>query len=521
MKTFTAKSMPEVLTLVKQAYGSNGVILHTRSYKRGGVLGLGARQVVEVTATDGRKLAEKYKRKADHSARRRSLQTNASLAEVLPRQRAQPPANPQHESSAGDLIRRTYAAARADLGAPQQPASTQDHAPPAAVATASSATASANSNHSNRNRNHNHNQNPSAHAAAPVADKPSPTAPASPAAAQQHQRARPAPAPAEPTLVTAAPGESHLAEELSAMKQLMVKMMRQHKASIPASRRKAVENSTPDLPDPLVAHYLKLIEQEVAEELAEEIVTKVGGVLTQSEFADPDKVRRAVHSEIARHLPVQTDTDALKPTDDGRPRTIALIGPTGVGKTTTIAKLAATFKLKQGKKVGLITMDTYRIAAVEQLRTYAGIIGLPLKVVNTAEQLSEALEEYKGLDAVLIDTAGRSQKASDKLGELKQVLASAQPHEVHLVLSSTVSQKVLLQTIERFSAVEADRIIFTKLDEAVTGGVLLNVAKRVGKKVSYVTTGQEVPHEIEPGCSDRLASLVMGEGGTEQDSSEQ
>lgn len=469
MKTFTAKSMPEVLALVKQTYGSNGVILHTRSYKKGGILGMGARQVVEVTATDGRQLAQKYQRKTDQSVRQRTMQARQPLAQVMPPTRAQPPVSPPREPSAGDLIRKTYAAARADLGA----------SPPAV-------------------------------SPAPVTKKPQPRFRPAPPVAAPARVSSPKPAAPAPVVHQTPKQDDRLADELSAMKQMMVKMMRQQKAAAP-SLDKDRKACSPELPDPLVTHYLQLIEQEVAEELAEEIVTKVSRALKEEQLADSDHVRRAVHDEIARRLPVEGGTGKLEKPEDGRPRTIALIGPTGVGKTTTIAKLAATFKLKQTKKVGLITMDTYRIAAVEQLRTYAGIIGLPLKVVNTAEQLKEAIAGYQDLDAILIDTAGRSQKASDKLGELKQVLAAANPHEVHLVLSSTVSQKVLLQTIDRFSAVDADRIIFTKLDEAVTGGVLLNVARRVGKKVSYITTGQEVPHEIEPGDSDRLASLVMGE----------
>ncbi len=479
MKTFTAKSMPEVLALVKQAYGSNGVILHTRSYRKGGVLGMGAKPVVEVTATDGRKLAQKYQRKTDQAARKRSLEARPPLASVMPPTREQPPVQrPEREASAGGLIRKTYAAARAEMGAP------------AGVAEAPVARAK-----------------PQAGGVALEALPPRAVAPA-PAKTDEPVAA--------PVMTQTPAPDTQVIDELSAMKQMMVKMMRQQKAAGSVDAKDAAQACTPELPDPLVSHYLKLIEQEVAEELAEEIVTKVNSVLTQAEFTEPEKVRRAVHDEIARRLPVEGGTGKLEPTKDGRPRTVALIGPTGVGKTTTIAKLAATFKLKQHKKVGLITMDTYRIAAVEQLRTYAGIIGLPLKVVNTAEQLTAALESYKHLDAVLIDTAGRSQKASDKLGELKRVLAAADPHEVHLVLSSTVSQKVLLQTIDRFSAVDADRIIFTKLDEAVTGGVLLNVARRVGKKVSYITTGQEVPHEIEPGDSSRLASLVMGDESGEQ-----
>ena len=463
MKTFTAKSMPEVLALVKQTYGSNGVILHTRSFKKGGLLGVGAKQYVEVTATDGRQLAKKYQRKSDQSARQRTAQARAPLSQVMPPTRQQPPA--ASDPSAGDLIRKTYAAARADLGV--EPAPT------------------------------------------PVAEVSKPAVAPPPVV-----REAPKPPDTPPVVIQQAP-DNQLTDELTAMKQMMVKMMRQQKAAIPQGEDMACD-STPELPDPLVAHYLKLIEQEVAEELAEEIVTKVSQSLSEQAIGSEEAVRRAVHDEIARRLPVEGGSGQLEQPEDGRPRTIALIGPTGVGKTTTIAKLAATFKLKQGKKVGLITMDTYRIAAVEQLRTYAGIIGLPLKVVNTSEQLTEAIAGYRELDAILIDTAGRSQKASDKLGELKQVLAAANPHETHLVLSSTVSQKVLLQTIDRFSAVDADRIIFTKLDEAVTGGVLLNVARRVGKKVSYITTGQEVPHEIEPGDSDRLATLVMGEGNEEK-----
>lgn len=470
MKTFTAKSMPEVLALVKQTYGSNGVILHTRSYKKGGLLGMGGRQCVEVTATDGRQLAKKYQRKPDPAARQRSLQARQPLSQVLPPTRLQPPAADQ--PSAGDLIRKTYAAARADLGA----------APATPVASSLGEVSRS----------------------APVATATAPVV-----------REAPKPVPAPPVVIQQT-NDPQLTDELTAMKQMMVKMMRQQKAAMPQGEGAPPCDATPELPDPLVSYYLKLIEQEVAEELAEEIVTKVSRGLSSQALANADAVHRAVHDEIARRLPVEGGTGKLEVPEDGRPNTIALIGPTGVGKTTTIAKLAATFKLKQGKKVGLITMDTYRIAAVEQLRTYAGIIGLPLKVVNTAEQLTEAIAEYKDLDAILIDTAGRSQKASDKLGELKQVLAAANPHEVHLVLSSTVSQKVLLQTIDRFAAVDADRIIFTKLDEAVTGGVLLNVARRVGKKVSYITTGQEVPHEIEPGNSDRLASLVMGEESGDQ-----
>ncbi|XAL99048.1 flagellar biosynthesis protein FlhF [Phycisphaeraceae bacterium D3-23] len=479
MKTFTAQSMAEAMLLVQRTFGNHSVILHTRSYKRGGVLGFGAKAVVEITAADGRELGKRYRKEAERSPRAQALASRPTARRpgALPSTRE--PAPPPAQASAGDLIRRTYAAARADLGAgaaqtisPQQPA-------------------------------------------APSADGYTPSAPPQLALAP----AIAAPAAAAPPVVRVVPPPAEnyrVADELAAVRQLVTKMMRQQQGPVAQADRESGDESrttNPDLPDPLVAQYLKLLEQEVAEELADEIVRKVGRSLQDEQAEDEYACRQAVHDEIARRLPTDDSAGKLKPTDDGRPRIIALVGPTGVGKTTTIAKLAATFKLKQGKQVGLVTMDTFRIAAVEQLRTYAGIIGLPLKVANNKAELRDAIKSFeaKGMDAILIDTAGRSQRAGDKLDELAEILEAVRPHESHLVLSSTANQKVLLETVERFSCIAVDRLIFTKLDEAVSCGVLLNVARRVGKRVSYTTNGQEVPHQIEAGSSDRLASLVMGD----------
>jgi flagellar biosynthesis protein FlhF len=192
-------------------------------------------------------------------------------------------------------------------------------------------------------------------------------------------------------------------------------------------------------------------------------------------------------------------------------RSICLIGPTGVGKTTTIAKLAAAFKLRQKQKVGLITIDTYRIAAVDQLRTYANIIGVPLKVVLTPTELMAAMKEMADCDTVLIDTAGRSHADQLKLNELTQFIAAGKPSEVHLVLSSTTTQEAMEAALERFSGVRVDQIIFTKLDEAVSFGVLLNVARIAARALSYLTTGQDVPDNIEVGQPRRLARLILGE----------
>jgi len=291
---------------------------------------------------------------------------------------------------------------------------------------------------------------------------------------------------------------------MQAVRQMVARVMHQQ------SRQSGTVPST-HTNDPLFEHYLGLIEQEVAEELAEQIVTDARGL---AEALDPDDEaasRAAVRRAIEQAMPIDPEAGELRPTGEGKARVVALVGPTGVGKTTTVAKLAATFKLKQGKDVALITLDTYRIAAVDQLKTYAGILGVPLEIVTTPDEMAAAVERHKHRDGILIDTAGRSQRDNDRLTELAALVRAAQPHETHLVLSSTATQRVLLETVERFSAIHTDRIIFTKLDEAVTFGTLINIASKVNKKLSYLTTGQEVPHQIEAGKADRLAALVMGD----------
>ena len=159
----------------------------------------------------------------------------------------------------------------------------------------------------------------------------------------------------------------------------------------------------------------------------------------------------------------------------GRCRLAALVGPTGVGKTTTIAKLAANFRLKEKRRVGLITVDTYRIAAIEQLRTYADIIDLPMHVVSTPREMRETVERMNHLDLILLDTAGRSPKDEIRLQELKVFLTEAAADEVHLVLSSVAAARTLEQTAEQFTAIGATSLILTKLDEANGLGNVLPV----------------------------------------------
>jgi flagellar biosynthesis protein FlhF len=272
--------------------------------------------------------------------------------------------------------------------------------------------------------------------------------------------------------------------------------------------RRTKKDAAPLVPDHLFEHYTHLIQNQVAEELATDMVRQLQTYRAE-QLQQESFVREKLAEQVERMIPSSGPLTRKKETG---PHVVVLIGPTGVGKTTTLAKLAANLKLSEKRRVGLITMDTYRIAAIDQLRRYAELIGSPLKVVNSCEDMKAAVAAMSDCEFVLIDTAGRSPTDSIKLAELREMLEAARPDEVHLVLSSTASQSCIEFAIERFSAVRVDKIIFTKLDEAVHVGVVLNVVRKVNKALSYVTTGQNVPDDIEVGQGSRLARLILGKG---------
>ncbi|EAX48647.1 GTP-binding signal recognition particle SRP54, G- domain [Thermosinus carboxydivorans Nor1] len=190
-------------------------------------------------------------------------------------------------------------------------------------------------------------------------------------------------------------------------------------------------------------------------------------------------------------------------------KVVALIGPTGVGKTTTIAKLAANFALRDGYKVALITADTYRIAAVEQLKTYADIIGIPIEIVYTPDEMKAALYRHRDKHLVLIDTAGRSPNNQYQLAEL-QALLSVDPYiDTHLVLSTTTKYKDALELVKKFSVCSPQKFLFTKIDEASNLGTVLNLLYQFPTKLSYVTNGQNVPDDIELANPSKLVNLIL------------
>jgi flagellar biosynthesis protein FlhF len=533
LKTYQAYSMAEALAAVKRDLGPSAVILSTRSFKRGGILGVGRRTVIEVTATVEAAPAERSAPTArrsnvpaavrayaarttsagdgadagpagmsddgpDATDRLKTRRLAQAMLEQAERKRATAPEPaPPAASTPPPLFEpppepaSRPAPPRAPSLVPTPPARplpvarrfilTPTDATPAAPASGTvTLTAAAASEVP---------AGASAPAAAPAA-KPAPDRPPAP---------DPAPAPdAAPAI---GPDAHVVQDELAAIRQMVGEVLQRQ------VRRQGTP--TPSMPERLFDLYLKMLGQDLSEELADRVVNEVRDELSSAQLEDAGAVRDAVRRALALYIPT-ADEPVSPESPDGRPLTIALVGPTGVGKTTTVAKLAASFKLRGRRRVGLVTADTYRIAAVDQLRTYANIIGLPLKVVLTPGEMRQAVHALSDCDVILIDTAGRSQNDTGRLEELKAFIDGADPHEVHLVLSSTAGEKVLMREAEAFGSVGIDKVVLTKLDEAVSFGVLVNVIRRIGKTLSFFTTGQEVPDHLEAGQPERLAELVLG-----------
>ena len=260
----------------------------------------------------------------------------------------------------------------------------------------------------------------------------------------------------------------------------------------------------PSLPDHLRDAYVTLVEQEVGEGVAAELTEAVYRSMPPGQLERKEFVDRCLIETIASL--VKTGT-AVKP-KSRRPRVVALVGPTGAGKTTTIAKLAAIEKFVNNARVGLITLDTFRIGAIEQLRTFASIADIPMEVVYRPAEMNAAIKKLANKDVILVDTVGRSQRAAKDLSELKKFVEVARPDEVHLVLSASTGIRTLVEVVDRFKSLKPNHIIFSKIDEAVTFGPLFNIAQKANVNVSYLTTGQGVPDDIVPADGIKFASLV-------------
>ena len=213
--------------------------------------------------------------------------------------------------------------------------------------------------------------------------------------------------------------------------------------------------------------------------------------------------------ELASALAGKMQGFVAPPTTDGH-QVIAVVGPTGVGKTTTLAKLAARFALEQGKKVALVTADTFRIGAVEQLRTYARIMGLPLEIALSPEEVAAGVEKHRDKDVILVDTVGRSQRSEEHLTELKAFVDAALPTDIYLCVAASISNRVQMEVVERFAALSPTKLVITKLDECANRGALVNLPLHTGLGVSCLTDGQNVPQDIDFADAGIIARMVTG-----------
>jgi flagellar biosynthesis protein FlhF len=485
VKTYQAYSMAESLSAAKRDLGPDAVILETRTFKRGGLLGIGRRTICELTAStaDRAELSGATPPPRPRSQRAASTRSAGTAAQVA------------YAGAAGDDepdLARTQRLAREMLAEHER---AQPAARPKGADNSHALAGLAGPKHGTKPLAPLEPRAPKVETGT-VIRAPGPAtalAPHAPVARRFILRS--------PDRTPAAPEPVAMHSELSAIKTMVGQVL--HRQGSPR------QTVPPDMPQNLFDMYLEMIGQELSEELADRIVAAARDEIQQDQWADEALVRDTLLRHLAELVPAADEALPTRSPDE-RPLTIALIGPTGVGKTTTLAKLAASFKLREQRRVGLVTCDTYRIAAVDQLRTYANIIGLPLEVALTPAEMRRAVHALRECDVILIDTAGRGPNDRGRLEELHDCLSAADPHEVHLVLSSTASQRVLLREAEAFAALGADRLVLTKLDEAVSFGVLVNVMQSVGKKLSFITTGQEVPDHLEVGRPRRLAELVLG-----------
>ncbi|SJZ64566.1 flagellar biosynthesis protein FlhF [Selenihalanaerobacter shriftii] len=291
-----------------------------------------------------------------------------------------------------------------------------------------------------------------------------------------------------------------LQDELHQMKQMMGNLLNELET-------KQLNSSYDHLPEVLRKMIDKLLNQGVKEEIVMDILKSINEELTPQEFNNQDRIKEVIASDIKKRLK-QTSPLILH---DKQPKVVALLGPTGVGKTTTIAKLAADFSLVKNKDVALITADTYRIAAVDQLKTYSEIIGAPLEVVFSVNELNQAIDKFSDKDLILIDTAGRSQKNQMQMSELSTLLENANVDENYLVLNLTTKLSDIIDIILKFQKVGIDNLVFTKLDETRGLGTILNVIDEFDIPVSYIADGQNVPEDIEAIDPQKVVDIFLKE----------
>lgn len=293
---------------------------------------------------------------------------------------------------------------------------------------------------------------------------------------------------------------SAIEERLDNLAQMLERQMQE------AGTRADEENSIVDQNSQMIKLVFdQLLNNEVIEENAKEIISEIDNPDKKMQL---DDLLAGVYQKIVLKLG-QMKTIEL---DEDKPKVVFFIGPTGVGKTTTIAKLASKYKLEQKCKLAIVAADTYRIAAVEQIRTYANILSVPVDVIYNAEELGTVIDKYKEYDLIFVDTAGRSHKNEEQKEDLKQLLDAAKDYnqEIYLVVSTTTKYKDLVRITQNYSDISNYRLLFTKIDETAALGNILNIRMLTNQPLSYTTFGQNVPDDIEVTDAQFIAKHLLG-----------
>lgn len=253
--------------------------------------------------------------------------------------------------------------------------------------------------------------------------------------------------------------------------------------------------------------YKMLLDNEIEETYADQLVDELDGSVK------PDMPIDYLLSVVYQKMVLKFgQIKTIQPAEKG-PKLIYFIGPTGVGKTTTIAKIASRFSVVEKKKIVLLTADTYRIAAAEQLRTYANILDVPFRIIYTPQEIRNAIEDYAAYDYIFVDTSGHSQKNTDQRDDTLALLRAADGQaekEVYLVVSATTKYRDLLNIADTYRELTDFRLVFTKLDETQCQGNLFNLRLHTDAPMSYVTCGQNVPDDISEFDAQKTVKLLLG-----------
>lgn len=250
------------------------------------------------------------------------------------------------------------------------------------------------------------------------------------------------------------------------------------------------------------AYYKQLTKNEVQDDIARMLISRASELSRNGQACFEDNLEKLILQIIGKPQPTLVTS--------GNRKVALFVGPTGVGKTTTLAKLAAILALKQKKQVGLITADTYRIAAADQLRIYSDILGIPLMVIYSPKEIKGALSVYADKDVILIDTAGKSLNDKAQHKEIEELIALSGADDVYVTISSNTSYIGYMNIINNYKFIPDYKLIFTKMDEAAAYGIILNCCCMTGKALSYMTTGQNVPDDIEIIDPDKIVNILMG-----------